>query len=248
MTVRRLLLLGLLCSALLGAKDPGRADWEREVEYFGAAEFRKAQLAFESAVEADPERSEYHLWLGLAVWRRSARLMTGQKVLGAMGFGRRSRLQFERAVELDGSNLLAPEALHGFHLRAPVSVGGSKDRARRISGLIEEFDRARGASAEVRIARARKLAPDEIRPLLLHAGVLARRGRHAESDDLFDAAFEREPGNPEVWLAAGKAWAEAKRKSKCERARALLERYLPSPDRDPASLSPIAVRKILRTL
>ena len=261
MKLRSFALLASICSAPLGAQVPGAADWERGIEHFRAEDHRKAQTAFEAAVRADPERSEYHRWLGLSVGHRAQR-MTGLRALGAMGLARQSREHFERAVEVDDSNLDALETLQGFHIRAPGIVGGSKEEAGSLAAAIEKLDPARGAAAwaalreaqgefeeaEAQLARARELAPEEIGHLLRQAGFLARRGRLAESDELFDAAFERDPDNPDVWLAAGEAWAEAKRKSHYGRARELLERYLASPDRKTSSTSPFAVRKVLKAL
>ena len=40
------------------------------------------------------------------------------------------------------------------------------------------------------------LNPEGMRPFLKHAGFLARRGEHEESDELFDLAFSRYPDEP----------------------------------------------------
>ncbi len=261
MGVRIVAVLALACAPAAAADRPGAADWERGVRLYEAEEYRAAQEAFEQALVRDSDRSTYEFWLGLAIGRRAER-MSGLRRLAALPLARRVRRHFERAVDLDGSNLDALEALQGFHLEAPGVVGGDRDEAAVIAGRIEAIDPARGAAAWAlyfeaegdlalageRFARARELAPEDIGYLLGHAGFLARRGRHAESDKLFDGALERDPGNPDAWLAAGRAWAGEKRRSRYAQARELLERYLASPDRKPNSDPPSAVRKLLDRL
>lgn len=258
---RRLTALLAICTLLLASGRPGIADWERGIELYMAEKYREAQELFEQAASQDPENSEYQLWLGLAIGRR-AEQMSGLRRLGAMSLAKHVKRRFERAVELDSSNLEALEALQGYHFQAPRIIGGSMAAAGNIADLIEAVDKARGAVAwaafheeagdfdkAVRhFERARKLAPDDTGPLLAHAGYLARRGMHAESDELFEIAFARDPENPDVWLEAAKAWVGARRRSEYARARELLERYLSSPDRKPDSDPPSQVRKLLKRL
>ena len=243
------------------ADGPGATDWEEGVRLYQEEEYREAQDLFERAVSQDPDSSEYHFWLGLAIGRR-AEQMSGLRRLAAMSLAKRVRVEFEKAVELDPTNLDALESLQGFHFDAPGIVGGDKARARSVADHIEGLDRARGAAAWAayhenagnldeageKHARARELAPDAIRYLLGHAGFLSRRGQQAESDRLFDEAFERDPDNPDVWLAAARSWIEAKRRSEYPRAKELLERYIASPDRRLNSHPPSLVRKLLKRL
>lgn len=258
---RRLAALLAICTTLLASGRPGSADWERGIEFYMAEEYREAQDQFERAASRDPENSEYQLWLGLAIGRR-AEQMSGLRRLGAMSLAKQVKRRFERSVELDSSNVEALEALQGYHFQAPRIIGGSMAAAENIAGLIETVDKARGAVAWAafheeegdfdkagrHLERARELAPDDTDHLLAHAGFLARRGLHEESDELFEMAFARDPENPDVWIGAAKAWVGAKRKSQYARAKELLERYLTSPDRKPDSAPPSQVRKLLKRL
>ncbi len=257
----RFLPLLLLCAVAHATDRPGMADWERGVALYRDEEYRKAQDLFKQAVSEDPDSSRFHLWLGLAIGRR-AEQMSGLRRLSAMSLAKQVRVEFETAVELDPTNLEALDAFQGFHLTAPGIVGGDKARARSIAGRIEKIDPAWGAAAWAAYhedvgdfgkageyhARARELAPDEIRYLLAHAGFLSRQGQQAESDRWFDAAFDREPDNPDVWLAAARAWIKAKRRSRYPRARELLERYIDSPERRLNSDPPSLVRKLSKQL
>ena len=192
---------------------------------------------------------------GVAVWERGIEFYEAEE-------HREAQELFERAFGLDGSNLEALEALQGFHFQPPGIIGGSKAEAGTIAGRIEGVDKARGTAAWAAFfeesgaldkagqhyARARALAPDDTGYLLGHAGFLARRGMDAESDELFEMAFARDPENPDVWLEASKALVGARRRSDYARARELLEGYPASRDLKPNSDPPSHVRKLLKRL
>lgn len=257
----RILLLATLFGAVACANGPSEQDWKEGIRSYLAEDYRHAETLFERAVERAPDNSKYHLWLGLAIGRR-AEGMTGLRRLGAMSLAKRVKRQFELAAELDGSNLKALEALHHFHVEAPSIAGGSKAEARNVARRIEQVDEARGAAALAAYyesvgdyerageqhVRACDLDPNDVSHSIGHASFLSRRGMHARSDEIFDAAFARAPSSPELWLAAAKAWVRAKRRSLYPRARKLLERYLDTPDR-PLNLDPPSqVRKLLGRL
>ena len=254
-------LIALVSASSMHGNSPGAEEWSEGVWLYHEEEYRQAQEAFQNAVRRDPGNSEYERWLGVTIGRRAER-MTGIRRVGALSLARQVKGHFERAIQLDGTNLEALEALHGFHLMAPGVVGGIKDEARRLAGVMEELDEARGAAAwaayhedrrEFELAqqqhlRARELAPEMIDYLLRYASFLSRRGRHAESDQLFEEALRRKPEHPAVWVAVGAAWIKAKRKPLFERARGLLERYLAAPDREPKWDPPFIVRRLLNRI
>lgn len=232
---------------------------EQALQHYAAEEYERAQRAFERALFEDPDNSDLNLWLGLALGRR-VQTMSAFRRLAAMPLVARVKRHFEKAVELDGSNVDALDALMGFLLEAPGIAGGSKRDARGVAERIEAVSSAHGAYAlgiwhedvgEIKQAckqfeLARERAPDNSSYLVAHAGFLARRGSHAESDDLFEAALARDPENPAVWLAAAEAWIGARRKSLYPRAKQLAERYLASPDRDPNGTPLFEVRALLK--
>lgn len=251
----------MVCALAATASGPGADDWKEGIRHFSAEDFRAAQDAFQRAVEQAPQNSTYSLWLALAMGRRAER-MTGFRKLAAAPLVRRMRRELERSIELDESNLDAYDALQVFHLQAPSFVGGRKAEAKEIASRIQAIHAARGAeafgtyyeavgefhSADEQFGKARKLDPEGMRPLLKYAGFLARRGRHAESDDLFDLAFARDSEDPKVWRAAAMAWVLAKRKSRYPEARELIERYLQAPDREPNPDPKSEVRDLLKKL
>ena len=258
---RRIALVFIAGALVLAASSPGEDDWKEGVRHFSAEDFRQAQEAFERAVDRDPGNSTFPLWLALAMGRR-AESMTGLRKLAAAPLVRRMRRELERSIELDETNLNAYDALQVLHLRAPALVGGSKAEAKEIAIRIGAIDAARGAealgtyyeamgefaAAGEQFDEARRLNPEGIRPLLKQAGFLARRGKHEESDELFDLAFSRDPDEPKVWRAAATAWVLAKRKSRFPEARRLIERYLETPDREPNPDPKSEVRELLKKL
>lgn len=258
---RRIALLFVAGALALAASGAGEDAWKEGIRHFSAEDFRQAQEAFERAVERDPESSTFSLWLALAMGRRAER-MTGLRKLAAAPLVRRMRRELERSIELDQTNLDAHDALQSFHLLAPALAGGSKAKAKEIAIRIRGIDAARGAealgtyyeamrefdAAGEQFEEARRLNPEGMRPLLKHAGFLARRGEHEESDELFDLAFSRYPDEPKVWRAAATAWIVAKRKSRYPEARKLAERYLETPDREPNPDPKSEVRDLLKKL
>ena len=258
---RGILALALFCIAALAAGVPGQEEWEEGRRLVGIEDYKRAQKSLEQAVRKNPGNSKFHFWLGVAMGRR-AEGMTGFGRFRAMGLAKKVKVQFERAVELDGSNFEALAALQNFHFNAPGIVGGDKAETRKIADRIKKIDEARGAiawaacyehdkdfrNAAAQYALARKLAPDNTEYLAEHAAFLSRRRQHAESDELFDTAFARDPDNRKLWLTAAKSWIEAKRASLYPRARKLLERYLEDAKSVPNMDPPSQVRKLLKKL
>ena len=256
MTRRILATLLLLGGAVLA--QPG---WQEGLQYYADEDYERAQRSFEKALREDPESSKLHLWVGLAAGRR-VQTMSGFRRLGAVPLIGRVKRQFEKAVELDGSNIDALDALMGFLMQAPGIMGGSKSDARRVAEHIQRINPAHGAyalgiwheaagemeAADTQYGLARKLAPDQSSYITAHAGFLARRGSHAASDELFEVAFAHDAENPDVWLAAAKAWIGAKRKAMYPRAKQLAERYLASTDRSPSSDPAFEVSALLKRI
>jgi tetratricopeptide (TPR) repeat protein len=91
----------------------------------------------EQAVRLAPGRSEPHLWLARAY---------GLKAEKSRSFliARKSRQEFETAVQLDPNNLLARRNLMEFYLEAPWYLGGSKDRAWNQAEAIASRDPVSG--------------------------------------------------------------------------------------------------------
>ncbi len=216
-------------------------------------DYRKAVAAFEQAIALDGSQSSYYHWLGRTYGRRAEVSFP----LVAAGFATKARTNFEKAVELDPSNLEAVSDLLEFYLQAPGFMGGGFDKAEKAARLIAAKDPAEGAAASARIAEQRKdyqsaetylkraitLAPRRVGKLLELAKLLAREGRYEESDQAFVSAEKIAPDEPRVIFAEASTFLKYNRRQ--ADARQLLSRYLTlniSPE-DPAKSD---ARKLLR--
>jgi tetratricopeptide (TPR) repeat protein len=99
-----------------------------------------AVTAGEKAVELAPTSSEYQLQLGDTYG------FAAQKagMLGKMGWAKKCRLAYEKAVELDPKNLNARNSLMGFYQNAPGMMGGGMDKAYAQAAEIKKLDNTRG--------------------------------------------------------------------------------------------------------
>jgi Flp pilus assembly protein TadD len=205
--------------------------------YFMLGDQKRAIECFEKALATSPNNSEYELWLGRA-WGRRAET-SGWLTAGM--HATKARQHFERAVALDPLNREAKNDLFDYYLNAPGFLGGGIDKAEAIAKSIaterppeSEFEQAQVAdrrkdyaAAEAHLRRAMELAPHEPGRVVDVARFVAKRGRLAESDALFERARKMAPGLPRVAFAEARVDIENHRK--LEQARALLETYVHAP-------------------
>jgi tetratricopeptide (TPR) repeat protein len=202
--------------------------------YFMIGDYKKAVEFFEKALAESPGSSEVELWLGRAWGRRAEKsgwLMAGMHAVKA-------RQCFEKAVALDSNNNEAKNDLFDFYLNAPGFLGGGIEKAQALAKSIAqerppeyEFEEAQiadrrkdYAAAEAHLRRAIELAPGQAGRVVDLARYLAKRGRLAESDRLFEEARKLAPEMPRVAFAEARVDIENHRN--LERARGLLENYL----------------------
>ena len=231
----------------------GRTEYRRAIDVLQASETRgadghallgkalflegrhkEAVAALEKAVAAAPLESDYYDWLG----RAYGRVAETASFVSALGWARKTVRAFERAVELDPSNLEALSDVFEYYLQAPGIAGGGVEKAERIARQIGALNPAEGHWAQARLAEKRKdftaaerayraavdAAPDEVGRALDLAAFLAAHGRYAESDTLFRTAEAEHPDSPKVLYARAASHIQSKRR--LGEAAALLERYL----------------------
>ena len=126
---------GLLCRAYYSIQD-----WDRAIS------------AGEKAVSLSPDKSNYHLWLGRAYGEKA----DASSFFSAAGLARKVRVSFERAVELDGSNVQARSDLAEFYMEAPGIMGGGQDKARGQADALLKIAPAKGHWVLGRIAEKNK--------------------------------------------------------------------------------------------
>jgi Flp pilus assembly protein TadD len=202
--------------------------------YFMLGDYKKATDFFEKAVAISPANSDFELWLGRA-WGRRAE--TGGWLTAGFNASK-ARQCFEKAVALDPRNREAKNDLFDFYLNAPGFLGGGLEKAEAIAKSIaterppeSEFEQAQladhrkdYAAAEAHLRRAMELAPTEAGRVVDLARYVAKHGRLAESDALFEQARKLAPSKPTVAFAEARVDIENHRN--LEQARGLLEGYL----------------------
>jgi Flp pilus assembly protein TadD len=202
--------------------------------YFMLGDYKKAIEFLDKALAISPTNSEYELWLGRA-WGRRAET-SGWLTAGV--HASKARQCFEKAVAWDPHNREAKNDLFDFYLNAPGFLGGGLEKATAAAQSIAnerppeyEFEEAQiadrkkdYAAAEAHLRRAMQLAPNEPGRILDVARYVAKRGRLAESDGLFEQARKLAPSQPRVAFAEARADIENRRN--LEQARRLLEEYL----------------------
>ena len=202
--------------------------------YFMVEQWDRAVSTCERAVNLDPQKSLYHLWLGRTYGEKADRA----GFLSAAGLAKKVHTEFERAVALDPSNVAARTDLAEFYLEAPGIVGGGKDKAR---------------------AEADALAP--LDPGMSHwvIGRMAEKNKdNVTAEREYRAAIEASHGGIQAWLHLAQFFARTNRWDETEQAMRTLEsRPVDRPDSlmDAASLLlrngrdyPMAVRLLRRYL
>src|SRR5579864_4505190 len=174
-------------------------------DYFMIGEYKKATEALEKAVAAEPNNSDYVLWLGRAYGRRAET----SNPLSALSHASKARQYFERAAQLNPRNLEALNDLLEFQLEAPGFMGGGLDQARTTIARISQVDPSEGhwaqstleekrkefGSAEEQLRRALELAPQQVGRLSDLARFLYKQGRYQEADQTFARAEQIAPNN-----------------------------------------------------
>ncbi len=108
-----------------------------------------ALATIQAAVDAEPDRAEAHYWLGEIAGSKAG----AAGGLGAMGFARRSRAGFARAVELAPDSVRYLAGLAGYLAQAPGIAGGNRDSALVLAERVRRVDESRGTFLVVSVLR-----------------------------------------------------------------------------------------------
>lgn len=128
----------------------------------------------ERAVAINPKSSAYHEWLGRAYGEKASHA----SMFSAMGLARKTRKEFEIAVQLDEKNFAARQALIEFDCSAPSIVGGGEDKAKPEIEKFEALDVSEWHYAEGNCRRQKK--------------------DFATADTEFQKALESHPKSPDL--------------------------------------------------
>jgi len=97
----------------------------------------------EKAVKLNGTQSDYYLWLGRA---HVIQAQKGSK-LKAIFRAKKGKDEFEKAVELDSTNVGARFDLMQYYIGAPGIAGGDKNKAKKQAEIIQGLDSLYGAYA-----------------------------------------------------------------------------------------------------
>ncbi|MFB3813716.1 MAG: tetratricopeptide repeat protein [Terriglobales bacterium] len=121
--------------------------------YFSLQRWDSAIEEGQKAIALDPNNARYHLWLGRAYGEKA----DDASWVNAMGFAKKARAEFERAVQLNGSSVEARTDLAEFYAEAPGFLGGGKDKAAAQADAVRKLgDEATAHWIAGRIAESAK--------------------------------------------------------------------------------------------
>jgi tetratricopeptide (TPR) repeat protein len=125
----------------------GRAALQRD-------EHEKAVDLLEKAIKLEPNNAQHHYYLGAAY----GEMAQSAGMLKQASLAKKTKAEFERAVQLDPNFLDARMGLVDYYSIAPGFMGGSMDKAREQAAEIKKRDLLQGARAFARIhAREKKI-------------------------------------------------------------------------------------------
>jgi tetratricopeptide (TPR) repeat protein len=190
----------------------------------------------ERAVSIDPQSSVFHEWLGHAYGEKADHAGW----FSAISLAKKTRKEFELAVQLDGRNFSARQALIEFDCSAPGMVGGGEEKAIPQIKELAELDASEGhfaagncrrqkkdfAAADAEFAKALESNPRSPELIYDIGDYAVRRGATGQVAEVVKAGQQVAPADPrnEFYEAAGLIL----RKEKLEEAERLLQEYMKS--------------------
>jgi Flp pilus assembly protein TadD len=102
----------------------------------------------ERAANLEPKNGTYQLWLGRAYGEKAEH----SSWLTAIGLAKKTRIAFEKAVQLDPQNVQAHSDLSEYYIEAPGFLGGGTDKAAAQANIVEKIEPATAHWIRARIA------------------------------------------------------------------------------------------------
>ena len=106
----------------------------------------------ERAAKLNPNSSLNQLWLGRAYGEKAEH----SSWFTAINLAKKTRIAFEKAVELDPRNIEARSDLSEYYIEAPVFLGGGTNKAAAQANAVEKIEPATAYWIRARIAEHEK--------------------------------------------------------------------------------------------
>ena len=212
----QLLSMGRMDDALLALNSRGDAESLNQMSrvYYAMEQWDEAVKYGERAVQLDPGDAMYHLWLAREYGRKAA----DSSPLAAAGVARKARNEFERAVQLDPTNIPARLDLAEYYTEAPAIMGGGLDKARGQAAQVQKLDPGTAhlilarvevkekqyAAAETEFRAAVKNARNPADMWLQLAAFYRQRGRFDEMQTAVQEAMAQPHKPADSYFDAGK--------------------------------------------
>jgi len=120
--------------------------------YYELEDWERAESSCKKAASLDPDNSRFHLWLGRVYGEKADRA----NALAAGILAEKARGEFERAVQLNPSDVDARLDLAEFYVLAPRILGGGEQKAREQAQSIGTLNPGREHWVYARIAEQKK--------------------------------------------------------------------------------------------
>ena len=144
--------------------------------YYATERWDDAVKWGERAVGLRPNDSNFHLWLARAYGQKAA----SSNPLAAAGIARKAKNEFERAVQLDPTNVHAHVDLAQYYTEAPAIMGGGLDKARNEAVQVAKYNPAESHLILARIAEKDK--------------------KYSEAEDQLRQATKQAKNSADYWL------------------------------------------------
>ena len=126
------MLLVFTCNAISDELDDEHS-YSRAMEQYEAKQYRDAVITLKKLIQRVPENSAYHHLLGKCY----GRIAEKSSFLTAFTNAKKTLKSFEKAVQLDKTNIAAIEDLIRYYQQAPGFLGGSSKKAKFWQNHLE---------------------------------------------------------------------------------------------------------------
>jgi tetratricopeptide (TPR) repeat protein len=142
----------LLSEAAAAEPENAEIQWLLTKTHLEMLQYEAAIKSAERAVALEPKSSLYHEWLGRAYGEKADH----SGFISALGFAKKTQREFQTAVELDGKNFAARQALIEYDCAAPAMANGGEDKAQPQIAELAKLDAAEGHYATGNCRRQKK--------------------------------------------------------------------------------------------